>query len=529
MPVAQALAVRDGLIIAAGSDPQILRYIGEKTEVIDLDGRLAIPGFIEGHAHLLSLGRSRMRLDLSTARTWEEIVAMVQYAAESVGPEEWILGRGWHQEKWIETPKPNVDGLPYHYALSQVSDDNPVWLTHASGHSPIVNPKAMELAGITRDTPDPEGGQIVRDPEGNPIGVVLETAEELLQTTYDSSVAGRSPDQIRSERWKAIGLAIQECLSKGITSFHDAGSSFETIELFKEMADRGELGIRLWVMISDSNYIVRGKLSDYPLIDYGDHKLTVRAIKRHIDGALGSHGAWLLEPYADLPSSSGLNTTSIEEIRESADIAENHGFQLCTHAIGDRANRVMLDIYEDVFRTHPEQTNLRWRIEHAQHLHPEDIPRFGQLSVIAAMQGVHCTSDGPWVAKRIGFRRAQEGAYVWSKLLQSGAVIANGTDAPVENVDPIANIYASITRRLHDGSQFFPDQCLTREEALRSYTINCAFAAFEEDTKGSLSPGKLADITVLSKDIMIVPEEEILKTRVDYTIVGGKIMYQGSQ
>jgi predicted amidohydrolase YtcJ len=369
----------------------------------------------------------------------------------------------------------------------------------------------------------------VRDPEGNPIGVVLETAEEPVQTAYDRSVAERSPDQIKSERRKAIGLAIQECLSKGITSFHDAGSSFETIELFKEMADRDELGIRLWVMISDSNHIVRRKLSDYPLIDYEDHRLTVRAIKRYMDGALGSHGAWLLEPYADLPGSNGLNTTPIEEIRESAGIAIKHGFQLCIHAIGDRANRAVLDMYEDVFRTHPERTDLRWRIEHAQHLHPDDIPRFGQLEVIAAMQGVHCTSDGPWVTKRIGLRRAQEGAYVWRKLLQTAAVIANGTDAPVEDVDPIANIYASVTRRLHDGTEFFPDQCMTREEALLSYTINCAFAAFEEDTKGSLSPGKLADITVLSKDIMTIPEEEILQTRVIYTIVGGEIMYQGSQ
>ncbi len=525
-PAAQAVAVRGDIIVAAGTDQEIRRYIARNTKVIDLDGALAIPGFIEGHAHLLSLGRAGMRLDLSAARRWEDIVAMVQDAVERVGPGEWIVGRGWHQEKWLEAPDPNVGGLPYHYALSRVSADNPVWLTHASGHSAIINAKAMELAAIARDTPDPEGGQIVRDPQGNPVGVVRETAVELLQTAYDKSIAERSPDQIKLERQKAIELAVQECLSKGITSFHDAGSSFETIELYKEMAERGELGMRLWVMVSDSTCQLRRRLSDYPLIGYRDHRLTVRAIKCYMDGALGSHGAWLLEPYADLPSSTGLNTTPIEEIIEIAEIAIDHGFQLCTHAIGDRANRVTLDTYEKAFGMRPGQTDLRWRIEHAQHLHPDDIPRFGQLGVMAAMQGVHCTSDGPWVPKRIGLKRAQEGAYVWRKLLHSGAVIANGTDAPVEDIDPIANFYASVTRRLHDGLLFFPDQCMTRDEALRSCTINCAFAAFEEDIKGSLVPGKLADITVLSKDIMSIPAEEIKKTRVLYTIVGGKIMYQ---
>jgi len=266
-------------------------------------------------------------------------------------------------------------------------------------------------------------------------------------------------------------------------------------------------------------------LPDYRMIDEADHRLTVRAIKRALDGALGSHGAWLLEPYEDLPGSTGLNTISTEEMRRTAALAVQHGFQMCTHAIGDRANRVTLDVYEEAYKAARGQTDLRWRIEHAQHLHPDDIPRFARLGVIASMQGIHCTSDGPWVPKRIGDKRSAEGAYVWQKLMQSGAIVCNGTDAPVEDIDPLANFYASITRRLPDGSQFYADQCMTREEALRSYTINNAYASFEEDQKGSLTVGKLADITVLSQDIMTIPEEEIPATEVMYTIVGGTVMY----
>jgi predicted amidohydrolase YtcJ len=267
-------------------------------------------------------------------------------------------------------------------------------------------------------------------------------------------------------------------------------------------------------------------LPEYKIIGLGDNHLTVRAIKRIIDGALGSHGAWLLEPYTDMPASMGLNTEPLEEMKETARLAIEHGFQFCTHAIGDRANRETLDIYEEAFAAFPDKHDLRWRIEHAQHLHPADIPRFAELGVIASMQGCHCTSDGPWVPRRIGDKRAEEGAYVWRKLLQSGAIICNGTDAPVENVDPLANFYSSVTRQLPDGSQFYPDQCMTRAEALRSYTINAAYAAFEEEIKGSLSVGKLADITVLSQDILTVPAAEILDTEVLYTIVGGEIKYQ---
>jgi predicted amidohydrolase YtcJ len=325
---------------------------------------------------------------------------------------------------------------------------------------------------------------------------------------------------------KVVELADQCCLENGITTFFDAGSSFRTIDLFKKMVEEKKLGIRLNVMINESNDLLKEHLSNYRIIGMGDHHLTVRTIKRLIDGALGSHGAWLLTPYNSLPASIGLNTEPIDAMKETARIAIENGFQLCTHAIGDRGNRETLNIYEEAFNAHPGKKDLRWRIEHAQHIHPDDIPRFGKLGVIASMQGIHCTSDGPWVIKRLGEKRAEQGAYVWRKLMESGAVICNGTDVPVEDVNPIACFYASVTRKMKNGNVFYGDQRMTREEALRSYTINGAYAAFQEEIKGSLAKGKLADITVLSKDIMTIPDDEILSTKVLYSIVGGNILYK---
>ena len=525
-PEAEALAVRDDTIVAVGSNKDIEPYISEASKVIDLEGKLAIPGFIDSHAHFTSVGQAKLRLDLMHVRNWDEIVAMVKEAVEKVQPGEWILGRGWHQEKWDKTPEPNVDSLPYHHSLSQVSPDNPVLLNHASGHSSFANAKAMELAGITKETPDPPGGEIVRDPEGNPIGVFREAAQGLVSKALSQYLEKRTPEQVDAERRKVVELAAQECLSKGITTLHDASSSFETIDLFKEFAEQGKLGIRLYVMIRESNEQLKSRLSEYRIMGLGNNHLTVRSIKRLIDGALGAHGAWFLEPYTDLPTSVGLNTTPVEVIKETARIAIENDFQLCVHAIGDRGNREVLNIFEEAFKAHPDKKDLRWRVEHSQHLHPDDIPRFSQLDVIPSMQGIHCTSDGPWVIKRLGEKRAREGAYVWQKLMKTGAVICNGTDAPVEDVNPIPCFYATVTRKMKDGTVFYPDQRMSREEALRSYTINGAYAAFQEDILGSITPGKLADITVLSKDIMTVPEDEILEAEVLYTIVGGKILHQ---
>ena len=518
VPDGQAIAIKDGLVMAVGSDADIRQYIGRETEVMELNGQLAIPGFVESHAHYMGVGQGKTQLNLMEVANWDEIVSMVQFAARDIPVGQLITGRGWHQEKWDKVPPNAVEGLPTHESLSAVTPNNPVILTHASGHASFANAKAMEMAGIDRNTPNPSGGEIVKDASGNPIGYFRETAQGLLGAARRSA----APADPR----RHATLAAEEALSKGITTFQDAGSSFETVDLLKDMVDKGELGVRLWIMIRAGNDQLREKLDAYRLVGYGNNMLTVRAIKVTIDGALGSHGAWLLEPYNDLPSSSGLNTSPIPRLRETAALAAQHGFQLCVHAIGDRANREALNVFEAAYKANPDTADLRWRIEHAQHLNPADIPRFGQLGVIASMQGVHATSDGPWVEAKLGEQRAREGAYVWQSLMKSGAVIANGTDAPVENVSPIASYYASVSRMTNQGTSFYPDQAMSRMEALRSYTINGAYAGFEEGLKGTLTPGKLADITVLSKDILTVPEAEIPSTEVVYTIVGGQVVYE---
>jgi predicted amidohydrolase YtcJ len=449
---------------------------------------------------------------------------MVADAARGAASGEWILGRGWHQEKWDRAPKPSVEGLPVHEGLSRVSPKNPVLLAHASGHASFVNALALELAGISGETGDPPGGEIVRDRAGEPTGALREAAQRPVLAAIERAQASRSEEETIAEALRAVELAGQEALAKGVTSFHDAGASFETIDLVKELAAQGRLPIRLYVMIRAANEEIAAKLPEYRIIGFGDDFLTVRSIKRQIDGALGPHGAWLLEPYQDLEST-GLNLERVEDIEETAALAIAHGLQLNTHAIGDRANREVLDLYQRSFERHPAETDLRWRIEHAQHLHPDDIGRFAELGVIASMQGIHCTSDGPWVPTRLGPRRAEEGAYVWRKLIAAGAVVTNGTDVPVEDIDPIASFHASVSRRMEDGSTFYPVQRMTREEALRSYTLHNAYAAFEEDIKGSLAPGKLADMVVLSRDIMTVREAEIPGTRVLYTILGGRVVY----
>lgn len=525
-PMAEALAVRGDRIAALGSNRVSKSWMGPQTRVIDLHGMLAIPGFIEGHGHFTAMGEFRLGLDLREARTWDAIVAQVAGAAKLATPGEWIIGRGWHQSKWDRAPEPSVEGFPMHASLDAVSPNNPVLLTHASGHATFVNQKALEAAGITGATPNPPGGEILKDPKGYPTGLLRETAGRLADQAYSRWQTKRTPAERAAGLRKVIDLASYESLSNGITTFEDAGSPLDTVDVLRSMAAGQALRLRLWVMLRAPNSELAPVLDRYRIIGEGANHLTVRAIKRQIDGALGSRGAWLLDPYTDQPGSSGLNTEDTEDIRRTAELAIEHGYQLAVHAIGDRANRETLDLYEQEFRRHPDQRDLRWRIEHAQHLSSADIPRFAKLGVIAAMQGIHCTSDGPFVILRLGPKRAEEGAYVWQKLIETGAIVGNGTDAPVEDVSPLASFYASVSRRLKDGSVFFPNQRMSREQALRSYTWNNAYAAFEEKVKGSLEPGKLADITVLSRDILTVPEDEILATDVVYTIVGGQVAYQ---
>ncbi|MFW6162092.1 MAG: amidohydrolase [Planctomycetota bacterium] len=518
---AEAVAMAGDRIVAVGSNGEIEARVGPGTEVIDLDGAFAMPGFTEGHGHLMGLGRSLMRLRLLGSRSWGEVVAQVGEAARTTPKGEWILGRGWHQDAWEAVPQPSVEGLPLHYGLSEAAPDHPVLLRHASGHSVLANAKAMELAGIDRDTESPPTGRIVRDADGEPTGAFLEAAAGLVEEAYHEAMAALSDAERERLLRRQVEFATAECLARGVTSFHVAGASLATIELFRKVADEGGLGIRLYVMTTASDHELREALPELRLVGHADHRLTVRGIKRFIDGALGTRTAWMLQPYADQPGNAGLCMTEPDAIEATCRLAVEHGMQMCVHAIGDRANREMLDVYERVFRDHPQATDLRWRIEHAQHLHPDDIPRFARLGVIAAMQANHCTTDGAYAIAALGERRARQGTYAWRSLLDAGATLVNGTDAPVEPVDPLTSLHAAVTRRLADGSAFFPEQCMTRAEALRCYTLDAACAAFEEDLKGSLVPGKLADLVVLDRDLRACDEDEILATEVVRTVVGG--------
>jgi predicted amidohydrolase YtcJ len=525
-PRARALAVRGDKIAAVGSAREIEPLISSGTEVIDLEGQLALPGLIEGHGHYMSLGESLMGLDLRPARRWQEIVDLVAGAVRTAEPRAWIVGRGWHQAKWDERPLPNIEGIPFHHTLSEVSPDNPVILIHASGHAVFVNALALKESAVYADTPNPDGGEIVRDPQGNPTGMLRETAQNAARAALAMNLAERPAGVIDAERRLQVKLAAEEAIANGITSFHDMGETFQTIDLYRKMADEGNLPLRLYVCVQEPAEAMQGKLADYRMIGRGNNHLTVRAIgEKVLDGALGVHGGWLLEPYADLPGSSGFNVVPLDDIKLSADLAIQSGYQMAIQGIGDRAARELLDIYEKKFRSNSGQNDFRWRIEHCQVIHPADLLRFAELSVIASIRGVFATSDGPWVVKRLGEKRARERGYLYRTLMDSGVTVINGTDPPVEGISPIENFYRSITREMENGKLFFPEQRLTRQQALETYTVNNAFAAFEENIKGSLSPGKLADITVFSQDIMTIPEEDILDTRIAYTIIGGEVRY----
>lgn len=526
LPHAAAVAVRGDSILYVGAEAGARALAGETTQIIDLQGAFAMPGFIEGHGHFLGLGQSLQNLNLMATKSWEEIVGQVAEKVKTAPAGEWIEGRGWHQEKWTTPLDRAVNGYPYHDALSAVSPNHPVVLKHASGHGLIANAKAMELAGISRETADPLGGRIVRDASGTLTGVFEENAMDLIEKPFIDWKNKRTEAEKQAAFDQAALLAARECLSKGITSFQDAGSSFWEIDQYRRLAEGGRLPLRLWVMIGQPTAAEYGRLSRFPQIGLGKGYLTVRAVKAYLDGALGSYGAWLLEPYTDKPGHTGQNTTPVDTILSLARHCRQYGLQLCVHAIGDRANREVLNLYQQVLQA---ETTLRWRIEHAQHLDPQDIPRFAQLGVVAAMQAIHCTSDAPFVVKRLGETRARAGAYPWRSLLDSGAQLANGTDAPVEDVNPLPSIYASVTRKRPDsGLAFFPEQKMTREEALYSYTLWNARAAFEEKEKGSLTPGKKADIVVLSKDLLNCAEEEILQARVLKTIVGGVVKFEAT-
>jgi len=517
-PVVEAVLVREDRILFAGSLEEAKQHSKVEFDEIDLNGNVMYPGFIEAHGHLMSYGFSQLNLDLSDVKNYDELIERVASAASVAEADEWIVGRGWHQSKW--TPQPEmVGGFQTHDKLSQATPDNPVYLVHASGHAAMANAKAMELAEITGETSFSEDGEIVKDENGNPTGILNELAQRL--------VAGKIPSPSHSRRQLALKQALNGLARHGITSFQDAGSGSDDIRMFEEFLSDGQLTARLWLMLSGGDeWLLKRWLGRGPSINRGNHFLTIRAIKLVADGALGSRGAWLLEPYSDAENSVGIPTMTPAYMEDIAMKGAAAGFQIGTHAIGDRANREVLDIYEKVYASF--DTDLRFRIEHAQHISTEDIPRFGQLGVIASMQGIHMSSDRPWAIDRLGDKRIKEGAYVWRKLIDTGAVIANGTDVPVEPANPVASFYSLVTRQTLKGQPpggYEPEQKLTRMEALRSYTIDAAYAAFEEKDKGSIKPGKLADFTVLDTNLMSVPDAEILSARTVMTIVGGKLVY----
>jgi predicted amidohydrolase YtcJ len=526
-PEAEAVAIAGDRILVVGSNADVRRVVGAATKVIDASGRLVVPGFIEGHGHLLGLGETKRQLDLTTARTWDEIVARVAAAARSAARGTWIVGHGWHQEKWDRPPTPAVEGNPVHASLSAASPDNPVLLEHASGHASFVNAVALRLAGITNATRNPAGGEIVRDSSGAATGLLREAAQDLAGRALERSRAGLTRDQRAAESRQLVALAAADALSKGVTSFHDAGATFEQIDVFRALAREHALPLRVYSMVRWESLARMDSLLDrYRMNGYGDGHLTVRAVKRQIDGALGSNGAWLLEPYADLPRSTGLAIEQPESLQRVAALALKHGYQLATHAIGDRANRETLDVYERATVGVGNRAALRWRIEHAQHIAPPDVARFAKLGVIASMQGIHTISDAPWIPTKLGVERAERESYLFRSLWDEGVVVTNGTDTPVEDVNPIPSFYGMVSRTAKDGRVFVPSQRLTRAEALQAYTLNNAYASFSERTLGSLTPGKYADVVVMSKDIMRIPESEIPSARVDYTIVAGTVRYR---
>ena len=530
LPRAQAVAIRDDLILDVGTSEEMSKYRGERTEVIDLQGQTAIPGFIEGHGHYTSFGGSLLILDFRYAKSFAEIVSMVAKAAAGTPAGEWIVGRGWHQDKWETRESVLVEGLPVHDSLSEATPDHPVMLIHTSGHAVFVNQRAMSLVEVDGSTEPPPGGEIVRDANGRATGMMREAAQDIFRVAYSGHQGRRPAGVAEAELRRMITLAGEESLRHGITSFQDLGTTFAEVDLLKTMAEEGNLPVRLYMAFEEQAADMAGRLDNYRMVGYGNNFLTVRSIgEKVLDGALGTHGGWLLEPYSDMPQSHGLNVVPVEEIEASARLAMKHDYQMAIQGIGDRAYRELLDIYEAEFAKHPDKTDLRWRIEHAQVIHPDDVPRTVELGVIPAVQGIFACSDGPWVEERLGKERTRERGYIFNTLAEAGLVPTNGTDPPVDEISPIGSFHCSVTRQLPDGTLFQPQEAYSRERALYSYTMGNAIAAFEEDIKGSITPGKLADITVLSQNLLSVPDDALLDTEVVMTILGGQVRYRDGE
>jgi hypothetical protein len=515
-PVAEALAVKDGRVTFVGSNRGALLLAGPRSERLDLAGRTVIPGMVDAHAHLLGLGQALRTVDLVGTRSFDAVVARVAERARTARPGEWIRGRGWDQNDWADTR------FPTHAALSRAVPNNPVYLTRVDGHAAVVNAKALELAQVTAATADPTGGRFIRDSSGTPTGVLIDAAQGIVSRVI--------PPASRTELREQTLAAITELNRWGLTGIHDAGVGAEGISVYEELARAGRYSLRNYVMIRSDDSTLDAFMRRGRQNALHDGRLWVRAIKLSADGALGSRGAALLEPYADEAGNTGLITTPMERVKSVSVRALRAGFQLNVHAIGDRANRLVLDQFEAALREVPVADH-RFRIEHAQILHYQDIPRFAQLDVIPSMQGSHQSSDMYWVPNRVGWARSM-GAYVWRSLLNTGVVIPNGSDLPVEASNPLISFHAFVTRQDADNypaGGWFGDQRTTRQEALLSMTLWPAYAAFMENETGTLTPGKYADFVVLDRDIMTVAPEEILGTRVVLTVLGGRAVFRAPE
>jgi predicted amidohydrolase YtcJ len=513
--IAEAVAIRGDRIERVGTNREIRRLAGKDTRVVDLGGNTVVPGFNDTHLHFESGGLSLIQVRLNGVTSYNEIQERVKARADSLPAGMWIQGRGWDH-----TIRPGGQ-WPTKEILDEAVSDHPVYLRRICGHVAWVNSAALAAAGIDRSTRAPEGGEIVRDSSGNPTGILKEEAVNL--------VADVIPPRSAEERSIAVRTALREAARLGVTSVQEMGTHPETMKIYQDLHDRSELTVRIYASPAiDSALVYLNPLGLRST--FGDSWLRLGVVKGYADGALGAATAALLAPYSDRPETRGILVQSEAETADEILRAHRAGQQVAFHAIGDRGNRVVLDAIEAAVRSDP-RPDPRHRIEHAQVLAPEDIPRFARLGVIASMQPTHCTSDSRWAEDRLGPDRAK-GAYAWRSVLDSGAHLAFGTDWPIESLDPLRGLYAAVTRMDEEGRPaggWHPEQCLTIEEALRAYTRGSAYASFEEDVKGSIEVGKLADLAVLSRPILEIPAAEILETEVVMTIVGGKIVYRKNE
>ena len=512
-PAAQAFAVRDGVFAFVGSEHEAMALKGPNTRVVDMHGATVVPGLADAHGHLTELGETLHIVDLAGSLSYDEVIERTKQRNGNVPSGAWIQGHGWDQNRWASKQFPTSD------ALTRAFPNNPVVLTRVDGHALLANALAMQAAKVTAATKDPVGGRIVRDASGKPTGVFVDNAKELIERAV--------PQPTDAQLEQAISDAITDVHRWGLVSIHDPGEPRRIIDIMESMAKNGKFDLRGYILIGDdsatiAHYYTLGPRSAL----YGGH-LWVRAIKLYSDGALGSRGAAMLSPYSDDPGNTGLLVSSEAHLQSVATSALRHGFQVATHAIGDRGNRNALDAYDAALKAVPTADH-RFRVEHAQILDPADIPRFAELGVIPSMQASHQTSDMRWAEDRVGPSRIR-GAYAWRSLLNTGVIIPNGTDFPVENVNPLITFHSAVTRSDSTGwpdGGWYPEQRMTRDEALKSMTIWAAYAGFQEHVMGSITPGKYADFTVLDQDIMTIPAMDILKTHVLATYIGGDAVYE---